>query len=84
MHDISSQASRESPTTSLRIAVFDGSEEIDMVSLYEDYMVASSQEQTIDVSGKTFNITHIKLKTSAHQRPFVAWCASSRVLRKSR
>src|SRR5579862_1901563 len=63
-----------------RITVIDGPDRIEMAQLYDDYMVASSQVETVGVAGRNLDLTHIKLKSSAQQRPFIAWCASNRVV----
>jgi hypothetical protein len=62
------------------IVVSDGDEEIDLRRLFEDYMLTSSKDENIDVGGRSFDLMHIKLKSSAQQRPFIAWCASDRVV----
>lgn len=63
-----------------KITIVDGNDRIDMSEVYENYMHASSTDERIEVDGRSFDLTHIKLKSSSQKQPFIAWCAGNRVV----
>jgi hypothetical protein len=64
------------------IKVRDGIEVILLEQVYDEYMFSSAKKQSFEVKEATFEITHLKLKTSESRRPFIAWCASGRVVKE--
>ena len=64
------------------IQVRDGTEVIFLENVYEEYMFSSAQKRSFNVKDATFEITHLKLKTSESRRPFLAWCAAGRVVKE--
>jgi hypothetical protein len=64
------------------IKVRDGVEVILLEQVYEEYMFSSAQKQSFIVKGAAFEITHLKLKASESRHPFIAWCASGRVVKE--
>ncbi|ALS59789.1 hypothetical protein AT302_08505 [Pandoraea norimbergensis] len=63
-----------------KIVICDGDEIIDLVDVYDSYLLGGAQRETLDIKGHSFVITHVKLKTSAVTQPVIAWCAASRVI----
>jgi len=63
-----------------KIAIIDGSERVDLDSVYEDYMLNSSKAQEITVKGRPFSITHLRLKAGSRPTPELYWCAANRVV----
>ncbi|MHB8432259.1 MAG: ATP-binding protein [Candidatus Tyrphobacter sp.] len=63
-----------------KMTVVDGADRIDMMEVYENYMHASSKEERVEIAGQHFDLTHIKLKSSAQKQHFIAWCAANRVV----
>lgn len=63
-----------------KIRVKDEFEVIHLQEVYAEYMFASSKKEEIRIKGEHFELTHLKLKSSAAKQHFVAWCAASRVV----
>lgn len=63
-----------------RIRVRDDVETIDLAQVYDECLFSSAQRQTVGVKGQTFELTHLKLKAAAPKQPYIAWCASGRVV----
>lgn len=63
-----------------KIKIKDDFELIDLHDVYNEYMYSSSKKESIEVKGKKFEVTHLKLKASTAKQPFIAWCAASRVV----
>jgi hypothetical protein len=64
------------------ICVKDDEITIDMAQVYEEYMAGSSSRETINIKEHVFELTHLKLKTTARQKPFLSLCADSRVVKE--
>lgn len=64
------------------IMVRDGLEVIVLEQVYEEYMYSSAMKQAFVLKEANFEITHLKLKASESRRPFIAWCASGRVVKE--
>lgn len=63
-----------------KIRIKDDLELINLHDVYDEYMFASSSKESIQIKGQNFELTHLKLKSSAAKQPFIAWCAASRVV----
>ena len=63
-----------------KIIIIDEFERLDLNAVLDDYMHSSSQKVQIQVKGKDFELTHLKLKASTVKSPFIAWCAANRVV----
>ena len=63
-----------------KIQIKDGSEQISLDVVYEEYMFSLAKKESIEVKGQSFELTHIKLKANAAKQHFIAWCAASRVV----
>ena len=61
-----------------RIWIRDEAESIDLEAVYDEYMFSSASKETIEVKGQSFELTHVKLKTSSAKQPYIAWCAARR------
>lgn len=62
------------------ISVVDDGQRVDLSTLYEDYMVTSSQRDTMTVKGQAFDLIHLKLKATSRPNPELIWCAARRVV----
>jgi hypothetical protein len=62
------------------IVVTDGNDLVDLHDLCDEYMLASSKAEEIDVKGKRFYLTHLRLKTGSKPAPELNWCAANRVI----
>jgi len=58
----------------------DDGERLGLDTVFDEYMHSSSQRDQIEIKGKSFEVTHLKLKASSSKSPFIAWCAASRVV----
>lgn len=65
------------------MTVVDSDERIDMQQLFDNYMHASSRIEGIEIGGRKFDLTHIKLKSSSQRQHFIAWCAANRVVEET-
>lgn len=63
-----------------KITIVDDGERLGLDSVFDEYMHSSSQRDQVQVKGKSFEVTHLKLKASSSKSPFIAWCAASRVV----
>ncbi len=63
-----------------RITIVDDGERLGLDTVFDKYMHSSSQRDQIEIKGKSFEVTHLKLKASSSKSPFIAWCAASRVV----
>ena len=62
------------------ITLTDGTEPVDLNSLYDEYMLDSSQTGEVAVKGHEFSITHLRLQTGSSASPVLNWCAAGRVV----
>ena len=65
-----------------KIRVVDNDEAILLDNVYEECMYSSALRQSLMIKGQPFELTHLKLKTSAPRDPFIAWCAAGRVVKE--
>jgi hypothetical protein len=63
-----------------KISVTDGSDSVDLKSLYDKSILASSKTKEIIVKGRKFDLTHLKLRPSSRQNPELNWCAANRLV----
>jgi len=63
-----------------KIKIKDDDELINLEEVYQEYMFSSTNKETFQLKGESFELTHLKLKASAAKQPFIAWCAASRVV----
>lgn len=63
-----------------KIQIKDDDELINLEEVYQEYMFSSTNKETLQLKGEVFELTHLKLKSSAAKQPFIAWCAASRVV----
>ena len=62
------------------ITIVDGTERLELNSLYDEYILTSSNVDTLSVKGKSFDLVHLRLKANARAVPQLCWCASNRVV----
>lgn len=62
------------------IYVTDGTDHVDLKSLYDESILASSKTEELTVKGRKFDLTHLKLRPSSRQYPGLNWCAANRVV----
>lgn len=63
-----------------RMAVVDGPETIDLRDVLADYTLSPVERETILVKARTFDLIHLRLKTTAKNAPYLSWCAARRVV----
>jgi hypothetical protein len=62
------------------IVIIDGSERLDLHSVFAAYMLASSKTQQIIVKHHSFDLLHLRLKVGSRPTPQLNWCAANRVV----
>jgi hypothetical protein len=63
------------------ISIYDQNETINLNELFEFQMFKSASQESFKLSGNTFELLHIKLKSQT-RLPCIAWCASGRVVKE--
>lgn len=63
-----------------RIVVEDGGESIDLDDVLADHMHSSAVPEEITIKGETFDLLHIKLRTTSSSTHGVAYCADNRLV----
>ncbi|MGB0259206.1 MAG: ATP-binding protein, partial [Coraliomargarita sp.] len=64
------------------ILVRDGELTIDLDDVYESHMHSDASQETLEIKGHNFSITHIKLRTSNSQDHVIGWCAANRLVKE--
>ena len=64
------------------ILVRDGMESVSVQSLYDEYMHANAQHETIDIGDHTFELTHIKFTVLGNDKHQLALCAANRLVKE--
>lgn len=67
-----------------RIIVEDEDESIDLDDVFENHMHSSAVPEEIKIKGETFNLLHIKLRTTSSTTHGVAYCADNRLVLQER
>lgn len=62
------------------IKVIDNDESIDLNDVFEKNMIASANNESIDVKGVKFDIVHIKISASSGRSHNIVYCASNRLV----
>jgi hypothetical protein len=62
------------------IAVIDGEDRIDLISIYDEYMLSSAARERMAVKDFPFDLLHLRLKSSPKNTPRLYWCAANRVV----
>jgi len=62
------------------IIIIDGSECLNLHSVFAEYMLTSSETQQIIVKHHPFNLLHLRLKVGSRPTPQLNWCAANRVV----
>ena len=65
-----------------KIIIKDGTEQINLNDLYDNYMHSSAYSETIYIKEKDFDLIHLKFRASSNQKHGIALCAASRVVRE--
>ena len=65
-----------------QILVFDNSNTINLLDIYDDHMISSSSVETIKIKDVDFDIIHVRLSNHTIQTPFVSFCADNRVVKQ--
>ena len=63
-----------------QIYVIDNLERADLGSIFQDYMVSSTNTGNFSVKGQSFELVNLNLRTSAKTLPQLNWCAAARVV----
>nr|WP_199044843.1 hypothetical protein [Dyella sp. ASV24] len=61
------------------ISLIDGTEVINLLELYDEYMHAQTSREQITVGAHTFDLTHVKLSHGSRNNS-IAWCAAGRLV----
>lgn len=64
------------------IVVVDGSDEIQLDELYEQYMHEAATSEEISIGDKIFSITHIKFRASSSKNHALSFCAANRLVKE--
>ncbi len=62
------------------IVVADDDERIELLSVYDEYMLSSSNAQAMTVKNHQFDLVHLRLKAGSKSTPQLNWCAANRVV----
>ncbi|TMP59564.1 ATP-binding protein [Pseudoalteromonas sp. S1610] len=62
--------------------VEDSGETIDLDTLYNEHMHASTHHETITIQDHSFDLTHIKFRASVNKKHQLALCAANRLVRE--
>lgn len=65
-----------------KIYIKDESEQIDLHSLYEEYMHSSAELDKILIKGIEFDITHLKFRLCSKKNHSIAYCATNRLVQE--
>lgn len=63
------------------IYIQDGGEIISLENVYNQHMHTSATVESINIKNKAFDLTHVKLRTSAGRSHVIAFCASNRLVK---
>ena len=72
------------PGGSARIVVEDPGEEIDLDTVCSKQMHSSAKTETVALKGQTFDLLHIKLRTSSALDHTIAYCADNRLVHEEK
>ncbi|MCE1273805.1 MAG: ATP-binding protein, partial [Chlorobiales bacterium] len=64
------------------INVFDREDSVDLVRLYDEYMINSAVVESVALKGNVFDLTHLKVYANQSNSHFVAYCADDRLVEK--
>ena len=68
-----------------KVIVRDGTEEISLDDLYEEYMHSSAESEEVDIKEQKFSITHIKFHASvAKKAHMLSFCAARRLVKEEK
>ncbi|GAA4240009.1 hypothetical protein GCM10022254_63110 [Actinomadura meridiana] len=62
------------------ITVVDSDERIDLQTIFDDYLLDSSNMADVIVKQKRFSLIHLRLTATSRPAPQVNWCAATRVV----
>ena len=65
-----------------RITVSDGEATIDLFALFDAHMHSSSSSEAIEIKGRSFEITHVKVRVDRNKPHTLGYCASGRLVRE--
>lgn len=65
-----------------RIILKDGDDLVDLSALYDEYMHADAVSEKVSINDETFELTHIKFRTTAGKRHHIALCAANRLVKE--
>lgn len=64
------------------IAIVDDSGQVELNSLYDDYMLAYATVEHITIKNQEFSFIHLRLRPTSRLHPQLNWCAANRVVDK--
>jgi hypothetical protein len=70
------------PGSAPQILVEDAGEIFDLHELFTEHMHASAFHESIDIQDKTFELTHIKFRSSVNKKHQLALCAANRLVKE--
>lgn len=63
-----------------KILVVDRDEVVDLHQLYEEHMHSHAVGETLDIKGQSFELLHVKLRTTSSSVHAIAYCADNRLV----
>lgn len=66
------------------ISIVDGPELIDLDQVCEAGMLTNAKEESFEVKGESFTVTHIRLRAEANREHIIGWCAGRRLVREDK
>ncbi len=64
------------------ISVIDGDDKDDLDQIFEYYMVENATNETVEICGQDFDLTHTKLRAASTRNHAMALCAASRLVKE--
>ena len=68
------------PSSAPSIDLIDEGEILQLDSFIDDYLSTSAKPETVNIKGRPFEITHVKLKTTALKSHSISYCAGERLV----
>jgi len=64
------------------IVLVDGAERVNLHQVYEEHMHSDAVRESVDIGSYSFDLTHVRLRTSTQQVHILALCAGNRLVKE--